>query len=121
MSATSGARLMNSAPVFAALGDETRLRLVARLCDGGPQSITQLTTGTAFTRQAITKHLNVLAEAGLVRGSRSGRESRWEFEPQRLIEVGSYLDLISQQWDKRLAAIKQHVEGKLEARLVRKK
>jgi DNA-binding transcriptional ArsR family regulator len=112
---------MTSAPVFAALGDETRLQLVARLSEGGPQSIAQLTTGTAFTRQAITKHLNVLADAGLVRGSRSGRESRWEFEPQRLVEAGGYLDLISQQWDKRLAALKQHIEGKLEAKAGREK
>jgi DNA-binding transcriptional ArsR family regulator len=112
---------MNSAPIFAALGDETRLRLVARLSEGGPQSIVQLTTGTVVTRQAITKHLNVLAGAGLVRGSRSGRESRWELEPQRIVEVGSYLDLISEQWDKRLAAIKQHIEAEPEAKPIRKK
>ena len=99
----------STAPVFAALGDETRLRLVARLSSDGPQSITRLTTGSNFTRQAITKHLRVLAAAGLVRGSRQGRESRWEVEPRRLEEVQRYLDLISQQWDRRLAALKQHL------------
>ncbi len=121
MAASTGARLRTSAPIFAALGDETRLRLVARLSEGGPQSIAQLTTGTAITRQAITKHLIMLADAGLVRGSRSGRESRWEIEPQRLVEAGSCLDLISEQWDKRLAAIKQLVEEKPETKPVRKR
>ena len=119
--ASTGARLKASAPVFAALGDETRLRLVARLSEGGPQSIAQLTTGAAVTRQAITKHLVVLADAGLIRGSRSGRESRWDLDPQRIVEVGTYLDLISQQWDKRLAAIKQHIEAGPEAKAARKK
>ena len=77
MTPTRGAAgLERSAPIFAALGDPTRLKLVARLCRGGPQSIARLTRGTAFTRQAITKHLRVLAHAGLVSGTRLGRESR---------------------------------------------
>ena len=73
-------RLREQAPIFAALGDETRLRIVLRLADEGPQSITRLTEGTAVTRQAITKHLVVLADAGIVRGKKRGREHLWEVE-----------------------------------------
>jgi DNA-binding transcriptional ArsR family regulator len=64
--------LRDFAPIFAALGDETRLRIVAVLCAGGALSIAQLTSGTAITRQAVTKHLHVLADAGLVRGKSDG-------------------------------------------------
>ena len=79
-----GAQLHGSAHIFAALGDETRLRLVVRLCAAGPMSIARLTDGTQVTRQAITKHLNVLAGVGIVRGMRSGRERVWELEPRQL-------------------------------------
>ena len=72
------------APIFAALGDETRLRLIAVLCAGGAASISHLTAGTEITRQAVTKHLHPLADAGLVRDVKVGRERRWEFEPARL-------------------------------------
>src|SRR4051812_9765999 len=91
--------LRKSAPIFAALGDETRLRLIAVLCVGGAMSITQLTSGTQITRQAITKHLQVLAEAGLVRDVKTGRERLWEFELNRLDEARRSLDIIAQQWD----------------------
>ena len=101
----------SAAPVFAALGDETRLRLVRRLCDDGPASITQLTSGSRVTRQAVTKHLRVLERAGIVRGTRHGRESLWQLEQQRLAEARHYLDLISQQWDDVLARLKKHVES----------
>jgi len=100
-----------AAPVFAALGDETRLRLVRRLCDDGPASITQLTTGSRVTRQAVTKHLRVLERAGIVRGERRGRESLWQLEQQRLEDARRYLDVISQQWDDALARLKKHVES----------
>ncbi|MGH9461634.1 MAG: ArsR/SmtB family transcription factor [Vicinamibacteria bacterium] len=102
--------LRSSAPIFAALGDETRLRLVARLCTGGPQSIARLTVGSEITRQAITKHLLVLADAGLVRGMRQGRESRWELAPEQLEVARRYLDLISEQWTRRLYALERHLE-----------
>src|SRR5438105_9996240 len=92
--------LRKSAPVFAALGDETRLRLIAALCAGGAVSIAQLTSGTAITRQAVTKHLHVLADAGLVRGVKVGRERRWEFVPTQLDEARRSLDVIAQQWDR---------------------
>ena len=99
-----------SAPVFAALGDATRLRLLAALCAGGALSIAQLTTGTAITRQAVTKHLQVLAAAGLVRDSRQGRERRWELEPSRLAEARRALDAIAAQRDQALARLKHLVE-----------
>jgi DNA-binding transcriptional ArsR family regulator len=99
-----------SAPVFAALGDPTRLRLLAALCAGGALSIAQLTAGTAITRQAVTKHLQVLADAGLVRDSWQGRERQWELEPSRLDEARRALDAIAAQWDRALARLKRLVE-----------
>ena len=101
-------RAARPAPIFAALGDETRLGLVARLCRDGPLSISRLTDGSGVTRQAVTKHLRVLADAGLVRGSRLGRESSWTFEPDHIADARAFLDRISTQWDSaldRLAAI----------------
>ncbi|MEA3132844.1 MAG: hypothetical protein QOG17_690 [Gammaproteobacteria bacterium] len=101
-----GAALRHSAPVFAALGDETRLRLVATLSDGGAKSIAQLTSGTSLTRQAVTKHLQVLSKAGLARGVKAGRERLWEFEPARLDKARRSLDLIAEQWDQALDRLK---------------
>jgi DNA-binding transcriptional ArsR family regulator len=101
----------NSAPVFAALGDETRLRLVAFLCSSGAKSIAQLTSGTDITRQAVTKHLQVLSNAGLVRDVRAGRERLWELEPGRIEEARRSLELIEQQWDHALGKLKRAVEG----------
>jgi DNA-binding transcriptional ArsR family regulator len=103
-------KLKLAAPVFAALGDRTRLALVARLCDAGPLSITRLTTGTDVTRQAITKHLHVLAKAGLVRDIHRGRERIWEFETGRLDEARLCLYQISKRWDSALARLKKFVE-----------
>lgn len=99
------------APTFAALGDPTRLRLVTVLCAGGAMSIAQLTSGTAITRQAVTKHLQVLADAGLVRDLKLGRERRWEFEPDRLEQARKSLDLIARQWDHALVRLKATVES----------
>src|SRR6266496_4841428 len=90
--------LWNAAPIFAALGDETRLRLIAVLCAGGAMSIAQLTSGTEITRQAVTKHLHVLADAGMLHDVKVGRERRWEFEPTQLEEARRSLDAIAQQW-----------------------
>lgn len=102
--------LRGSAPVFAALGDETRLRLIAVLCAGGAMSIAQLTAGTDITRQAVTKHLHVLADAGLVRDVKAGRERLWEFEPAQLEAARRSLETIAQQWDRALAKLKLAVE-----------
>jgi DNA-binding transcriptional ArsR family regulator len=104
------ASLAASAPLFAALGDATRLRLVGRLCADGPQSIANLTAEADITRQAITKHLEVLAGAGLVRGVRQGRERLWAIEPARLAEARRCLDAISAQWDDALERLKAAVE-----------
>ena len=101
----------SAARTFAALGDETRLRLIAVLCAGGAMSITQLTSGTQITRQAVTKHLHVLAEAGLVRDVKNGRERLWEFERDKLEEARRSLDFIAQQWDQALASLKRAVES----------
>ncbi|KAB0664036.1 winged helix-turn-helix transcriptional regulator [Oryzomonas japonica] len=100
-----------SAPVFAALGDETRLWLITALCAGGSQSIAQLTAGTQISRQAVTKHLRVLAEAGLVRDVKVGRERLWEFAPGQLEEARRSLDVIAAQWDYALTRLKRAVEG----------
>jgi len=108
--AVAAAELAGSAPMFAALGDETRLALVVRLCSGGPMSIARLTAGSDVTRQAITKHLRVLADAGLVRGERLGREQIWEIEPARLVDARRYLDHIAEQWDQALGRLKAAVE-----------
>jgi DNA-binding transcriptional ArsR family regulator len=93
-SARGTSKLKATATVFAALGDRTRLRLAARLSDGARLSITKLTTGSAMTRQAVTKHLRVMEHAGLVRSSRQGRENIWRLEGGRLKEARRYLDLI---------------------------
>jgi DNA-binding transcriptional ArsR family regulator len=98
------------APVFAALGDETRLALVARLSSGAPRSIAQLTEGSELTRQAITKHLRVLEGAGLVHCSRHGRESRYELDPRSLESARRFLEEVSAQWDQALARLKAFVE-----------
>jgi DNA-binding transcriptional ArsR family regulator len=102
--------MRNAAAIFAALGDETRLRLVARLSHDGPMSIAQLTTGFAISRQAITKHLRVMKTAGLVRSTRHGRESVWNLEQRRLTEARQHLSTISAQWDQTLDRLKRFVE-----------
>lgn len=103
-------RWKDSAPVFAALGDQSRLAIVARLCAQGPESITRLAAGSAITRQAVTKHLHVLAGAGLVRGVRRGRERIWAFETKRLEEARQCLDEISMRWDQALERLRKYVE-----------
>src|SRR4030088_3027056 len=99
-----------TAPMFAPLGDDTRLALVARLSSEGPLSITRLTAGTPVTRQAITKHLTVLATAGLVSDLRRGRERIWELEPEQMEVARAYLEHVSKQWDQALGRLKEFVE-----------
>ena len=105
------ASLQRAAPVFAALSDETRLYVVAQLCANGPSSITRLTEGSDVTRQAVTKHLQVLMLAGLVRRHRVGRATRWELEPERLQAARRSLDAISAQWDDALGRLRTFVEA----------
>ena len=98
------------ASVFAALGDETRLSVLVKLTSGQPQSISRLTVGTKLTRQAVTKHLRVLEDAGVVRCVRIGRESRFELETKPIDEVRDYLEHVSKQWEDALARLKSFVE-----------
>ena len=109
-SRSAAAKVTDAAPVFAALGDATRLRLVARLSGDGPLSIASLSEGAGVTRQAVTKHLLTLAGAGLVRDSRRGRERIWELEPRRLERARRSLDEISAQWDAAIDRLKAFVE-----------
>jgi DNA-binding transcriptional ArsR family regulator len=109
-SATARAALSGSASVFAALGDETRLRLVSRLSSDGPMSITRLADGFTISRQAITKHLRVMEDAGLVRSASRGRESVWQLEEARLASARRHLQTISAQWDETLGRLKAFVE-----------
>jgi DNA-binding transcriptional ArsR family regulator len=104
------ARIVRAAPVFAALGDETRLEIVARLSAGGPQSIVRLTEQARVSRQAVTKHLVALEAAGLVRSRRDGRERVWEMQPKRLADARRYLDRISEQWDDAMERLRAAVE-----------
>jgi DNA-binding transcriptional ArsR family regulator len=105
------AKRRGHAPAFAALGDETRLSLLAKLSDGRRFSISQLTEGSKLTRQAITKHLRVLERVKIVRCVRSGRESLFEFDPKPVEELKQYLDLVSKQWDQALLRLKSLVEN----------
>jgi DNA-binding transcriptional ArsR family regulator len=100
-----------AAPIFAALGDETRLRLLVRLSSGRPESIARLSAKAPVSRQAVKKHLDVLSRAGLVQGNRRGREHLWQLRPQRLGEARGFLDRISRQWDEALDRLKGFVEG----------
>jgi DNA-binding transcriptional ArsR family regulator len=96
--------------VFAALGDPTRLRLVMRLSRGEPLSITQLSAGTKITRQAVTKHLHVLAGAGVAKASRLGREQRWSLDERQLEQAREYLDRVTRRWDNALARLRAQLE-----------
>ncbi|GAB3314558.1 ArsR/SmtB family transcription factor [Luteimonas notoginsengisoli] len=103
-------RAAAAAVVFAALGDATRLELVGKLGDGGQRSITELGQDSALTRQAITKHLRVLEEAGVVRSRRQGRESLFALNPKSIVGLQDYLALVSGQWDDALSRLKRLVE-----------
>jgi DNA-binding transcriptional ArsR family regulator len=99
------------APIFAALGDETRLTLLGELSGGAARSISQLTEGSDITRQAITKHLRVLEKAGLVRSVREGRENLFELEPRPLDEAKAYLEAVSAEWGQALERLRAFVES----------
>jgi len=104
-------KTLSQAPVFRALGDETRLTLLAKLCCGEPYSITRLTEGSKLTRQAITKHLRVLERAEIVRRVHAGRESLYQLDPTPINEAKRYLDVVSEQWDQALSSLRAFVEA----------
>jgi DNA-binding transcriptional ArsR family regulator len=99
-----------AAPLFDALGDPNRLRIVARLCDGGPSSTSQVTQAVSITRQAATKHLTLLEAAGLVVSSRRGRERIWTLQTQPLVQAGDYLNQLSRRWDAAIDRLRAYVE-----------
>jgi DNA-binding transcriptional ArsR family regulator len=105
------ATVRDAAPLFAALGDETRLRLVMRLSSNGPESTARLSATSAVTRQAVTKHLMVLSKAGLVQDGRRGRGLIWTIKHTRLADAREYIDKISLLWDDALGRLKNFVEG----------
>lgn len=97
--------------VFAALGDPTRLQLVTVLCAGGAFSIAQLTANTDISRQAVTKHLHVLADAGVVRDMKAGRERLWQLDPVQIAQAARTLEVIGRQWEIALGKLKGFVEA----------
>jgi DNA-binding transcriptional ArsR family regulator len=101
---------LRAAPVFAALGDRTRLSLLMKLSDGATRSIASLAADTKLSRQAVTKHLHVLENAGLVRSARIGRESRFSYRPEPIAEARAYLDRVGAQWDDALSRLRDFVE-----------
>lgn len=107
---SAAAILRTRASVFAALGDETRLGLLAKLTNGEPLSIARLTQGTKLTRQAVTKHLRVLEDVGVVFSVKAGRESRFALDPKPIVSAQEYLEHVSRQWDTALARLKALVE-----------
>jgi DNA-binding transcriptional ArsR family regulator len=111
MSARRRSDLAAKAKVFAALGDETRLLLLAKLCKGQLCSISELTEGTELTRQAVTKHLRVLERVRIVHAKRAGRESLFTLDPEPMDEVAAYLETVSKQWDGALARLKAFAES----------
>ena len=110
MSARPKANLRRGALRFAALGDPTRLRLVTRMCDLGPSSIARLTAGAEVTRQALSKHLQVLEQAGLARSQRQGREVHWRLVPSALDETRLHLERLAEGWESALGRLKDFVE-----------
>ncbi len=111
MSRLEAAPAAGPAPIFAALGDETRLALLARLADGESRSIAGLSAGSPMTRQAITKHLGVLETAGLVSRVRTGRESRYALRPEPIAQAQDYLRSVSAQWSDALERLRAFVEA----------
>jgi DNA-binding transcriptional ArsR family regulator len=107
--AAAARRLRRSVPVFAALADETRLSILSSLGRGTPLSIASLSEGSPLTRQAITKHLHVLQDAGLVSARRKGRERLFRIEPKPLADARAALDRIAAQWDDALERLKAHL------------
>jgi DNA-binding transcriptional ArsR family regulator len=106
----TGGGLLAAAPAFAALGDAVRLGIVARLCREGPLPTVALKQGAGVTRQGVTKHLQVLEEAGLVVSDRVGRDRQWRLEEDRLAEVRIVLDAMSAEWDHRIKRLRPLVE-----------
>ncbi|WP_068176122.1 metalloregulator ArsR/SmtB family transcription factor [Mycobacterium sp. UM_CSW] len=98
------------APLFDALGDANRLRIVVRLCDVGPCSTSQVTQAIPVTRQAASKHLALLESAGVVTSARRGRERVWTVRTEPLAQASDYLDQLSRRWDAAVERLRAYVE-----------
>ncbi len=103
--------MASAALLFAALGDPTRLGILQHLSRGGPSSISVLADNFQSTRQGVTKHLHVLASAGIIDGERRGREHVWTINPRRLAEAQRHLEVIARRWDDALGRLKAHIEN----------
>jgi DNA-binding transcriptional ArsR family regulator len=99
-----------AAPVFDALGDPNRLRIIVRLCDLGPSSTSQVTRVIPVTRQAASKHLQLLESAGLVTSSRRGRERIWTVQTEPLARASDYLTQLSRRWDAAVDRLRAYLE-----------
>lgn len=104
------AAVAERAPLFDALGDPNRLRIVTRLCEGGPCSTVRLTQVIPVTRQAATKHLLLLEAVGLVTSDRKGRERIWRIQPEPLVQASDYLTALSRRWDSAIDRLRAYVE-----------
>ena len=107
---TATGALTSFSASFNALGDPNRLRIVIRLCDGGPCSTTEVAEVIPVSRQAATKHLRLLESAGLVTSRRNGRECIWRLQPQPLTDASDYLTVLSQRWDRAIDRLRAFVE-----------
>lgn len=105
------------APIFAALGDPCRLSIISRLCNSGPLPTIKLQEKSGVTRQGLTKHLQILANAGLVESFRVGRDRHWQLQPQQLTELRLFLAQVTAEWDDRLNRLKALVEDGAPSRL----
>jgi DNA-binding transcriptional ArsR family regulator len=95
--------------VFSALADPTRRQVIRALSEQGPSTATGLAANLPVTRQAVTKHLSALADAGLVTSSRRGREKLYQISPRPLTDAVSWMADLGARWDGRLAALRDHV------------
>lgn len=107
---TASAALDGAAPLFDALGDPTRLRVFARLCDGGPSSTSQVMQVIPVSRQAVSKHLSMLEGVGLVHSRKHGRERIWTVRTEPLMQAGDYLEQLSNRWDRAIERLRAFVE-----------
>ncbi|BBY17107.1 ArsR/SmtB family transcription factor [Mycolicibacterium litorale] len=107
---TAGVSQARAAKVFDALGEPHRLRIVTGLCRTGPRSTLQVAQSLTMSRQATTKHLELLQAAGVVSSAKSGRERIWTVEPQPLSAAGDYLAALSARWDGALARLQAFVD-----------
>jgi len=110
MSTNETVRAEQLTPVFAALGDKTRMHIVTRLAQGEARSIAQLASGLDISHQGVTKHLKVLERSGLVHAQRVGRERLYTCELALVREAGDYLDEVAREWDEALRRLQRFVE-----------